>query len=104
MRVPPLRLKAKLMTNTLNGSDGTAGVSCDCNPDLRFINTVLTDMIVFARLNRLSGLEEDLNAARTRFVVQVGQSQGLTDWQADVVPVGSGRRGRPNVEGAPSRT
>ena len=40
--------------------------------DLHFIGTVLADLIVFARLNRLEELEEDLAAARTKFMTQVG--------------------------------
>lgn len=42
--------------------------------DLRFIDTVLADMIVFARLNRLSGLEDDLVATRARFAARSSQS------------------------------
>ena len=42
--------------------------------DLRFIDTVLADIIVFARLNGLSGLEDDLAAARARFVARGGRS------------------------------
>ncbi len=42
--------------------------------DLRFIDTVLADIIVFARLNGLSGLEDDLVAARARFVDRGGRS------------------------------
>ena len=62
------------MTNLLDPSNRTAGAGCDSNPDLRFIGTVLADLTVFARLNRLSGLEADLKAAHDRFGAEVGHA------------------------------
>ncbi len=63
------------MTNLLNAPNRSSGVGRDSNPDLRFIDTVLADLTVFARLNRLSGLEADLEAVHARFVAEVRHSR-----------------------------
>ncbi len=83
------------MTNLLNASDEACKAGRGSQPggvpvssveltspshcggsDLHFIDVVLADLIVFARLNQLSGLEGDLMAAQARFVAQVGRLQG----------------------------
>jgi hypothetical protein len=65
------------MTNLLDASDRTANAGRHSDPDLRFIDTVLADLTVFARLNRLSGLEADLEAVHARFVAEVRHSHGV---------------------------